>query len=53
MVRFEVPTEMNMKITLFWDVASCSLVDRYRVSKESIAFIFWVRVPYLPDYTTA
>jgi hypothetical protein len=31
-----------MKITAFWDVTPCSLVDRYNVSRERNASIFRV-----------
>jgi hypothetical protein len=30
MVRFQVLTAANMKMTVFWDVAPCSLVEVYR-----------------------
>jgi hypothetical protein len=29
-VRFQVLTAASMKITIFWDVAPCSLVEVYR-----------------------
>jgi hypothetical protein len=29
-VRFQVLTAASMKMTVFWDVAPCSLVDVYR-----------------------
>jgi hypothetical protein len=30
---------LTMKITVFWDVAPCSLVDKSRVSKEPVSFV--------------
>jgi hypothetical protein len=29
-VRFEILTEMNIKITFFWDVTQCSLAEIYK-----------------------
>jgi hypothetical protein len=36
-VRFEIPTAVKVKVTAFRDVASCSLVDGYRHSKQPAA----------------
>jgi hypothetical protein len=39
-VRFQNFTVVTMKITAFWHVTPCNLVDRYNVSHESTASIF-------------
>ena len=41
-VRFQNFKVVTMKITAFWDVTPCSLVDRYNVSHERNASIFRV-----------
>lgn len=41
-VRFEVLTVVTVKITAFWDVMMCSLVDYYQLLEESAASIFKV-----------
>jgi hypothetical protein len=38
-MKFEVPTLLNIEITGFWDVTSCSLVDNYIV-QDSAASVF-------------
>jgi hypothetical protein len=41
-VIVEIFTTVAMKITVVWDMMSCSLVDMYNVSDESVAYIFSV-----------
>jgi hypothetical protein len=36
--EFDVLTATNMKISVLWDVAPCSLVDVYRLSEECTAW---------------
>jgi hypothetical protein len=37
-MRFEVITSVTMKITVFWDVMLCSLVDRYFSEGRPVSF---------------
>jgi hypothetical protein len=39
MVRFQVLTAASMKMTIFWDIAPCSLVEVTDVSKVLAAII--------------
>jgi hypothetical protein len=41
-VRFGVLTTVNVKITVFWDITSCSLVDRYQRFGAASVSIFRV-----------
>jgi hypothetical protein len=40
LVRFQVLTAAGMKMSFFWDVAPCSLVEVYDVSEVLAASIF-------------
>lgn len=37
-VRFEVLMEVNMKITVTWDVTPCSLIDWHHLGSISMYF---------------
>jgi hypothetical protein len=47
-VRSEVLIVMSIKITVFWDVTPCGLVDRYNILLELAASIIRAGKPLLP-----
>jgi hypothetical protein len=52
MVRFQVLTVANMKMTVFWDIAPCSVLEVYHPDNGGSKHL-WNISKLLPDYITS